>query len=273
MLFSVVVDGVLRAQVQGYGTKLVNRYYVSGLPSNGTTYEIWEPFTARSVLNNGADAALEAGYVTGLWLPSGSTIIKPTCSTLIVTVGDSILGSVTDRAPELYYSIVGSLRVMAQAKGWGLADLSYGSCTAAGDGYTGAQLATLIQGLATQTAATTVKVLFQIGRNDYAYYGSTATNSPSVVANLIQACINALPGGYTKVISTPIPQVVETANGGGFTLGDYRTSLAACTGATILDGTSYGINTGTDLGVDGVHENHLGVPKNVTGVQGAVGLP
>lgn len=274
MLFAIVVDGVLQASIKGAGDAVEHRYYAGGLTmaAGGSTVEIWEPFTARAVLNNGADNQLEAGYVTGLWLPDGMAITRPTASTLIVTVGDSILGDSTDQTPELFYGPVGRLRLLAQAKGWLLSDISYGSCTAAGDGYTGAQLATFIVAQATQVGATTVKVLFQIGRNDWAYYGNTQTNSPTVTANLIQACVTALPAGYVKVISTPTPNTSEVANGGGFTLGDYRTKLALVTGATILDGTSYGIVTGTDLG-DGVHLNHLGVAKNVTGVQTALGLP
>jgi len=269
--FAVVVDGVLQASVTAPADTTWHRYDVNITPApGGSTVEVWEPFLGRNApLNNDADSKIEAGYVTGVW---GTPITAPTSSTCIVTVGDSILAA-CDTNPAIYYGVVGQLRLLARPLGRLVVSLDYGSGTLCGDGYTGANLATLIQQAAATTGATTVYVLFQIGRNDYSYYGSTATHTPAQVGTLLQACVTALPAGYLKVISTPIPQTVETANGGGFTLGNYRTQEAAVTGTnvTILDGTSYGIITGTDL-YDGVHLKVSGVTKNVNGVKAALGL-
>jgi hypothetical protein len=54
-------------------------------------------------------------------------------------------------------------------------------------------------------------------------------------------------------------------------LGAYRTAQAAITGATILDSTTWGLNTSTDY-VDGVHFNTAGRDKAVAGSRGSVGL-
>ena len=122
--------------------------------------------------------------------------------------------------------------------------------------------------------ATTVKVLIQIGRNDWAYYGGTGpdTNSPTVIGTALQAFQAALPAGYTVVIATPITQASEVANAGGFTLPDYRTAEAAVTGTNVthLSGTSYGILTANLP--DGVHPNATAVAQIVAGWRGAVGL-
>ena len=70
---------------------------------------------------------------------------------------------------------------------------------------------------------------------------------------------------------TPTPCTSEGAVAGA-TLPNWRTQVATVTGATILDSTTFGIVTGTDL-ADGVHFTRTGgVPKYVAGVRGSLGL-
>ena len=267
--FAVVVDGALAASVTVAADSVPHRYNAV-IPAATTSVEVWEPFQGRAApVNNDADGQIEAGFVTGVY---GTSITKPTATTCIVTVGDSILSGCNTN-PAIFYGVVGQLRLLAHPLGRLVVSLDCGATTLCGDGYTGANLATLIQQAAASTGATTVYVLFQYGRNDYSYYGATASHTPTNVQTALQACITALPAAYIKVVSTPIPQATETANGGGFTLPNYRTAEAAVTGTnlTILAGTSYGIVAGTDL-YDGVHLNVGGVAKNLAGVKTALGL-
>lgn len=272
--FAVVVDGALAATVTVAGDLTNRRYDVTNLPvsGSGSTVEVWEPFEGRNTLNNGADAPIEGGYVTGVWLPPGMSLTKPTATTGIVIMGDSIMGA-TNTSPECWGSVAGVVRKNAHALGRLVATLDYGSATMCGDGYTGANIATLIQQAVTAMGATTVYVLFAIGGNDWNYYGGTLTTSPTTYGTALQAAVTALPAAYNKVILTTTSRAAEGANGGGFTLPNYRTQAAGVTGTnvTIVDGAGLGINTGTDL-YDGTHPNASGVTKIEAGVHTPLGF-
>lgn len=277
--FSVVVDGALAATVTGTGDTFVHHYDVANLAvsGSGSTVEVWEPFAGRvGSLNNGSDGPIEACYVTAVWLPPGqaASFAQPRSTTAIVTVGDSILADNAGQSPELWGSELGIIRKDAEAKGWLVVSLDYGSCTLRGDGPTPANLATLIQSAAASTGATTVYVYFQIGRNDYAYNGTGLSSTPTQVGNDLQTTVTALPAGWNKVVMTPLPNTTESANAGGFTVGNYRTSEAAVTGTnvTIISGTSCGIVPATDT-ADGVHLNSLGSPKAAACAEPALSLP
>lgn len=273
MKFAVEVDGLIQAVIAGRGTT-VGRYYVDGLKiaPGGSTVRVWEPWTGRtSGLASGVDAPVEGGIITAVYLPAGVSLpAKPTSTTAYVLVGDSIIHDCADREPETWNSLGGLIRRNAFSLGRLVVSLDYGSCTLATDGPTAAQLATLIQDAAATTGATTVYVFFQIGSNDWAYSGSTASN----VGTFLQNVVNALPSAYKNVISTPIPRVNETnANSQGNTLAQYRTAEAAVTGTnvTILDGTSYGFTSAALP--DGVHEGVSAAALNYAGVKTALGLP
>lgn len=285
---SIMVDGALFTFVAPPADALNRRYRITNLPiaAGGSIVEAWEPENARtstgSSLDTGADAPMEGGMITGIWLPPGMHVAPARATTGIITVGDSII-SATNQAPENYLTVVGQLRLLAQAKDWLVGSLDYGSATLRGDGFTPAQLAANITSLAAQMGLSTVYVYFQIGRNDYNYCGlpGSINSNPTQVATFLQTVIAALPASYRVVVCTPITQstVHEAANSLGFTLQQYRDAIAAVTGSNIvahLDGTTFGIVPASDL-YDGVHELAPplgnGVPKNLAGMRAAVGLP
>jgi hypothetical protein len=272
MKFSIVVDGALVTSVTGTADAVEHTYEVFGVPAG--TLEIWEPFQGRiTALNSGVDGQVEGGIVTGVLQPYGATAVtKQTASTAIVMIGDSIIRDVTDSSPEMFLSVIGRTRVAAATLGWLTVNIGYGSYTYCGEGPTAANLATFITDVGNSTGATTVKVVFMGGRNDYAYGGQGVASTPTQVQTYVQGVVNALPAGWQKIVVTPIPQTSEVAIN-TYTLPNFRTAIAAVTGATQLDGTSFGIVTGTDLNADGIHLKGSGTLKIYNGIKGTLGTP
>ena len=132
MAFAVVVDGVLQSTVVGTADTVNRRYDVAITPAGGgSTVEVWEPFNGRTTpLNNSADAPIEGGIVTGIWLPAGMAPTTPTATTAIITLGDSIVSACLNNdtsanKPECFNGAAGQLRLIAQARGWLLDSLDY----------------------------------------------------------------------------------------------------------------------------------------------------
>ncbi len=273
--FAVVVDGAYQKQLFIAQDSAPHNYVISGLTlaGGGSTVEIWEPTGSRSNVNSGVDSPYAAGYLTSVYLPYKSSLVRPTATTGIITIGDSIFGTRNPgdvNFPNAVFGCAGQLRLLAHAQGWLLTSLDYSSACMAGDGLSSANWITWIaQAAAAMGNPATVKVIYLPFRNDWSVYGNTQSNSPTACQSLLQAVINGL--AYQHIVCTNIPQSSESANAGGFTLPNYRTAEAAVSGATILDGTSWGINTATDLG-DGIHPNAAGVAKMVAGMRGALGL-
>lgn len=287
-LFAVVVDGVVQQVVTVAADAAIHTVTVTGLSlaPGGSTVDVWEAWNGRlgsgsSLLNTGADAPIAAGYLTAVWLPLGLAPVKPTCTTGIVTVTDSIFGCAFTGGTSdpltlaAYGSAAAQIQLLAQAKGWLLTNLCSGGATLLGDGLTNANYVTLIQqAVAAMGSPANVTVYFQIGYNDYGQYGAQGISStPTQIATALSA-IAGLLSPYRVVICTPTPSGTETANGGGFTLGNYRTPMLAVTGSnvTTLDGTSFGINPASDENGGGPHMNSSGAGKLAAGVRGALGV-
>lgn len=276
--FAVVQNGALFGSFTCTADAIRRRVAILGL-TPGATVEIWEPINGVEVSQNtGVDRPKSAGYVEGLWLPpSVSTPSRPTTTgTCIVTFGTSIQAACSDRTPQIFDGPLGQLRLLAHAKGWLISSQDMGSGTLLGDGPSMAQRAADVVAAYQASGATSLTVLLGDCRNDWAYYafaGSVAS-TPNQCRDGYTALIAAIKASVPSakiVLCTPIPQTNEADTGGG-TLGDYRTAVAAAVGVDVLlDGTSFGIDTGTDLG-DGVHMNHLGVAKYVAGISGALDL-
>ena len=99
--------------------------------------------------------------------------------------------------------------------------------------------------------------------NDYLSATCTSANFQIYYGYLLSAIATYYPGAHVYAQSA-LPETVETANGAGSTLPNYRTAIQnACAqySCTFVDGTSFGIVTGTDLNGDGVHPNDLGHAK------------
>lgn len=106
-----------------------------------------------------------------------------------------------------------------------------------------------------------------IGTNDYGLNLWTAANFGTAYAALLDALHAAMPDLYIYCQS-PIPRAVETANGIGSTLEDYRDAIAAAVvGRTafceFVDGTSF---VELDDIPDGVHPNTAGHASYATNV-------
>lgn len=272
--FAIVVDGVIQQTVTLTTSAAVQSVVVTGLTLavGGSTVEVWEPWGANpSTQNTGADIQVDGGFVYAVWLPPGMAVQTSAVSTAIINIGDSISGYIlpqTANHPTCYYGAGGQLRALSQAKGWGFASLDYGGANLLGDGLTAANYITWVNEMvAAMGNPATVKLLYLPCRNDWANYGGAGVSStPTQCQTFLQAMVTGMPS-FQHIICTNIPQLSEAPNGGGFTLGSYRTAEAGVTGATILDGTSFGINTGADLG-DGVHMTLTGIAKFLRGATG-----
>ena len=103
------------------------------------------------------------------------------------------------------------------------------------------------------------RIWLAIGTNDYGLNLWTAANFGTAYAALLDDLNTALPSA-TIFAQTPLLRSVETANGLGSTLGDYRTQIATAQSTrssycTLVDGTA--IMTTASL-ADGVHPTTAG---------------
>ena len=281
---AVVVDGTLATTITATGKDRQIQHFDITIPTLPASYvEIWEPFSGRNILNDGLDEPIETCYVTGVFLPSGQAITKPTATKALITMGDSIvaacIGTCTNSI-EAYDGLLGHLRAAANAKGWSTTSLDYGSGTLRGDGLTPANWVTLIEAAQANAGVSNANTILyvQIGRNDWAYYaidGGALSSTPMQVGSDLQTIVSSLPAAYTIVITSPWPNTSEAGNPGGFTLGDYRTTEEAVTGSNVTivhGGTACSINPATMTG-DGVHFNSLGVTTALPCVETPLGLP
>jgi lysophospholipase L1-like esterase len=103
-----------------------------------------------------------------------------------------------------------------------------------------------------------------MGANDYISNTESAAVFQSYYANLLSALATYRPA-MRVYVNSPLPETVETANGSGSTLGNYRTAAqTACAGfgsCTFVDGTSCGVTSPGDLAGDGIHPNDNGHAK------------
>lgn len=279
--FAVFVDGVF-AQAFTVSQDAVPRLVaVNGLdvdPVAGSTVEVWEAWQIEVLasLNSGADQPVEGAFLTGVYVPHGQTVAKPTTDKVVVIVGDSIIGfrlpSVVGQ-PQCLYGVGGQLRELALALGAMVVPLDYGGATLCGDGLTAADYVQYIEeAVASVGTPSDVTVLLQPCLNDYYHYGTTVSSTPTDCRTFLQAIVDGLDPAWTKVIVTPVPQGTEGANSGGYTLPNYRTAIALVTGATIVPGTSMGLAIPGDYAVDQVHFNDTGVAKEVAAIAPIVGL-
>lgn len=250
--------------------------------------DAWEGWNTKDgSQNQGADGSVASSYITAAYMPPGYAIQAGGVAVGVevpIVCGESIVGAVLPFSATFgnneVFGVAGQLRLAAQAMGKLLVSLDYGGATLRGDGISPAQFAAwIIQGIQS-VKATRAVVHFNITRNDWVNWGSTVQSSPTQCATDLQTIMNTVTASALAlgilvrfVVATPIPQTVETANGGGFTLGAYRTALQtlvtppnASAPLQIIDSTTMGIIVGSgagpavDLG-DNVHMNQFGVAK------------
>ena len=109
-----------------------------------------------------------------------------------------------------------------------------------------------------------------MGTNDYGLNRWAAAAFGTAYAALLDDLHTALPA-LTIYAQTPITRSVETANGSGSTLGDYRTQISSAASTrsafvTLVDGTAWSI-----ILADGVHPTSFGMTAYVSGVKSALG--
>lgn len=116
----------------------------------------------------------------------------------------------------------------------------------------GAECAALVSG------GTTRKVVVEIGYNDYGNNVSAATFQTNLAAQLDNA--HGVDAGLQFIILGPIVATVETANGAGNTLDDYRTACSTICGTRGAFTTYVNAKTWitTSQLSDGVHPNAIG---------------
>jgi hypothetical protein len=262
MKIAVILNNSLSGFLTANSFGNINRtFYTFNNINPGSKVELLMPWdTVDGAQGTGVDTQKEGTAFFGLWAPSTYVPKAQRFATGTIGWGDSIFSAVLPNAANSIESMGpgGQYRLLGNLLGWGTANLDYGGATEAGDGITPAQRAQVTIDMADQMGLTTAKVIWRLGRNDYA----NGTATPTTVANGIQSSINLLPGPRFKhLVVTPIPQASEVAVA-GFTLPQFRTPQLAITGAVVIDGPTTNIVPGTDL-ADGVHENTLGVTKDV----------
>ena len=141
--------------------------------------------------------------------------------------------------------------------------------------------AMLVRGAASYRAAFVAKIVawnpakfwMCIGTNDYGLNRWTAANFGTAYAALLDDLHTALPS-MQIYCQTPLLRSVETANGSGSTLGNYRTQITTAVStrawATLVDGTAI-MTTGSLA--DGVHPTDAGHVLYAAAVKTVLGIP
>lgn len=302
--FAVVQNGAFFADVTCAADGVKRQIDVPGI-TLGATIEIWESrqnvTNVGADLNCGVDTPRASGYITGVYVPSGTFnppasarvnapqaatvnappsatlyVTRPTASTAIVWLGNSIPNFSTDNTPSTFYSALGQARLLAHAQGKLLVDLCYGSGTLGGDGFTMAQRAQDIHRAFAACGAPLIKYLYiDDVRNDWAYYNQgngAANNAAATAANLaaLIAAVQVLDPGTHIIVNTTISQTDESDKGGG-TLPAYRTAVSGVSAETIIDGP--GLNITKPTYRDDVHMTTAGATRYLNnGVGAALGL-
>jgi len=118
-----------------------------------------------------------------------------------------------------------------------------------------------------------VRIWLAIGTNDYGLNKWTAAAYGAAYAALLDDLHTALPAALIYA-QTPLLRNVETANGSGSTLGDYRAQIATAVStrtayATLVDGTA--IMTTASL-ADGLHPTTAGHVLYANAVKSVLGI-
>lgn len=252
---------------------IVNGSYVQSvqLPGNGA-------FQGRVVLSAGSKTVevfaglqiIPDGQIIGTWPVSikanaAITQIFPTPSDRVVFYGDSITAGGNSSIPTQkgYPALVrltnpDSVSVEAQGYRSLFADCANSTLRAE-----------FVEKL---TAYDPDKIWLAIGTNDYGLEPWSAASFGAAYAALLDDLHVALPSALIYA-QTPILRAVETANGWGSSLGDYRTQIAAAQSTrssycTLVDGSAFMTLASIP---DGVHPNDAGHALYAAAVKTALG--
>lgn len=252
---AVMVDGSYSATISVDNATAIPRWYtLTGLGTASKTIEIWEDFQQRDTnLNSGSDGVALGTYVKAVQLPAGASVQHATASTVIVAFGDSHMDGNADR-PWSSFGWAGQLRKAAEAHGWLLAYVGAGSSTLVGDGATAAQIAQTIHDVWTACGATDKRFLMMRRPNDYAYYGTGLSTTPTQYGTYVQdlqTALDASDPGWTGIY-TRIPQGASWgANTGGYTRDDYwDATVTASTAGGRTNVTTHDYTVFTDAGLN-----------------------
>jgi hypothetical protein len=287
---AVLVNGVLFATVPINVNTVPTEYAVVGLPAGAKNIQLWDGWQARtSTYDQGIDGKISGTYVLGVRVPGGQPVpakITAASGRGIVVMGGDSTNDYFSTEPFAYYGWAGQLRRALAAVGGLFGYLTYGAQTLCGDGPTAAQTAVMIHDLWADMGATNKQLIYNPVYNDARYYdlGGSIQTTPTQLATYLAAVLDALTisdPGYSAFLVTPTFPIGTSQlgpNGGGFFHSNYQTSVAGVAGGRVqvvlLDGTTWGMNLGTDYaeaGPDQVHPNQLGQNKIFNNVSAALG--
>lgn len=218
--------------------------------------------------------SIPASTKIGNWLRAvhivGAAALAANATPRLVIYGDSITVGANATSPALD----AWTEKVRQSWPGGVTLEAWGSRTLYDDANTSGLRAALVTQLAQQSPTA---IWLAIGTNDYALNKWTAASFGTAYAALLDDLHTALPSA-TIYCQTPITRVspaVETANGGGSTLGNYRTQIATAQStrsayAVLVDGTAITLTGKYDT--DGIHPTTTGHATYAAAVKTVLGI-
>lgn len=250
----------------GIGLYINGTYNTTAVPSNYTpvsaltdfilptgsnkAIDLWEG--NQIFVSNAQPNIINGSYINYIRVPQGSTFLTPTApQKRLVLLGDSIMSGFYPSVPN-NTGITALLRKDFPTSGTGgVTCHCWGGNTLYNNGSTSGQRQTLANLLSSELDGTSANYLWiQLGTNDYGANLWSASSFGTAYADLLDK-INALSPSTVIYCQTPFPRVspsVETANGSGNTLSDYRTQITNAANARSsfcvpIDGTTIYANT------------------------------
>ena len=205
-------------------------------------------------------SAILGTYLVSVTFETDAALTAPGANEICV-YGDSITVGASAE-PGVLLGWVARLRQTRSVivEGWGYRKLQ-------DDGATSGARQTLVDRIASYAPSI---VWIAIGTNDYGLLGGwTAASFGTAYADLLDKLHTALPSAAIYC-QTPITRTIETANGAGSTMADYRTQITTAVStrtayATLVDGTAWTIPL-----ADGVHPTTAGHLTYYNGVDAVI---
>jgi lysophospholipase L1-like esterase len=228
-----------------------NRWHLS-LPPGLKTVELVTGLTSL------ISSVAKGTYLTGVGFGQSATLQVPSAAGRILVYGDSIAVGDTFATAQAAPQLTGWTALLrGLAGGVSVAVEAQGRRALYDDASAEPTYSNWLDAMADYNPAI---IWMAIGTNDYGRNLWTAANFGGAYAVVLDDLHAAVPGAAIYA-QTPLLRTVETANGLGSTLGNYRTQIATAVSTrtafcTLVDGTAI-LATG-DLASDGIHPTIAG---------------